>query len=177
MLRVRQQDDRVAFDQLYHRHVRRVILMARRLGVLSHDAAENVALEAFISVWDQRLSYHPDRGSFAAWLQAIARSRSADHFRRRRFPTPMSDRLPEREVRDGPRPMEEELRHQLSRCIEELRYPAREVMTFTFFDELADSIIADRLRISAARVAGYRSESRAKLAECMRRHGYSLREE
>lgn len=73
--------DTEAFDELYRRHSRSVLLHARTLCA-SRELAEEVAQEAFLSLWRGAHLYRPERGSVGAWLSGMVRNRVIDAWRR-----------------------------------------------------------------------------------------------
>jgi RNA polymerase sigma-70 factor (ECF subfamily) len=70
-----------AFDELYRRHRGRVLMLARKL-CSSRELAEEVAQEAFISLWRGAHAYRPAAGSVSAWLSSMVRNRAIDAWRR-----------------------------------------------------------------------------------------------
>ena len=69
--------DADALGELYDRYGRVVFgLIYRMLG--SPESAEEVAQNAFHSVWRQAAGYRPERGSVRTWLLAIARNAAID---------------------------------------------------------------------------------------------------
>jgi RNA polymerase sigma-70 factor (ECF subfamily) len=68
------------FELAYRAHSRRVAAAARRvLG--DQAAAEDVAQEVFMRVWQRPELYDDTRGSLAAFLSVMARSRALDRHR------------------------------------------------------------------------------------------------
>src|SRR4051812_19358264 len=80
MLRLREGDIR-AFDVLVARHRAAVSSLAR--CACGADLAEEVAQSAFLSLWQHRAKYRPERGSVRSWLFAIVRNRGIDLMRSR----------------------------------------------------------------------------------------------
>jgi RNA polymerase sigma-70 factor, ECF subfamily len=74
-------DDMPAFDELVRRHYGAVTALARR--TCGADLADDVAQAAFISLWQHRDTYFPERGSVRGWLLAIVRNRGIDLMRSR----------------------------------------------------------------------------------------------
>jgi len=73
--------DTKAFDELYRRHRRRVLMHARKL-CNSKELAEDVTQETFISLWRGAHLYRPERGSVSTWLSGMVRNRAIDAWRR-----------------------------------------------------------------------------------------------
>src|SRR4051794_7288253 len=80
MLRVKGGDIR-AFDVLVARHQVSVTSLAR--GACGADLADEVAQSAFLSLWQHRAKYRPERGNVRSWLLAIVRNRGIDLMRSR----------------------------------------------------------------------------------------------
>lgn len=75
--------DVAAFGELYDRYAARVLgLIAKMLG--RPDDAEDVLQDVFWQAWRSAPDYSESRGSPAAWLFMIARSRACDALRRHR---------------------------------------------------------------------------------------------
>jgi RNA polymerase sigma-70 factor (ECF subfamily) len=81
MLLAQEAGDTRAFDVLVKRHQPAVTSIARRS--CGADLADEVAQAAFVSLWQHRDKYRPERGSVRSWLLAIARNRGIDHMRSR----------------------------------------------------------------------------------------------
>jgi RNA polymerase sigma-70 factor, ECF subfamily len=80
MVRAQSGDTR-AFDVLVARHHSSVLSLARR--ACGPDLADEVAQSAFVSLWQHRDKYRPERGSVRSWLLAIVRNRGIDLMRSR----------------------------------------------------------------------------------------------
>jgi RNA polymerase sigma-70 factor (ECF subfamily) len=70
-----------AFDVLVARHRPAATSLARRS--CGSDLADEVAQSAFVSLWQHREKYRPERGSVRSWLLAIVRNRGIDLMRSR----------------------------------------------------------------------------------------------
>src|SRR5712671_6169699 len=76
--------DLAAFEALYDRHSSTLYaLLLRILG--NPEDAQEVLQESFVKVWTNAASYDASRGSEAAFLISIARSRGIDRLRSRRI--------------------------------------------------------------------------------------------
>jgi RNA polymerase sigma-70 factor (ECF subfamily) len=73
--------DTTAFDELYRRHGHRALMLARKL-CSSRELAEEVAQEAFVSLWRGAHAYKPGAGSVGTWLSSMVRNRAIDAWRR-----------------------------------------------------------------------------------------------
>jgi len=89
-------DNPSAFETLYLRYRDRVYLyLVRRLGNVE-DAAD-VTQQVFLKALRGRSQYRPEKGSFAAWLFAIAHN-SANSALRRRQPSIAWDLVPDNSI-------------------------------------------------------------------------------
>ena len=70
------QHDRSAFEQFYNATSARVLGLALRV-VQRRDLAEEIVCDVFVHVWENPGQYDADRGSVAAWLMTVCRSRAA----------------------------------------------------------------------------------------------------
>ncbi len=136
--------DTAAFEELYRRHVRSALLVARRNGA-SPQLAEEVVQEAFISLWRRAGSYRSERGSINAWLATIVRNRLTDAWRRAaaRPVQVAEDHAPEPAVADHDVVERIAVREELA----ELPDDQREALVLSYFGGLTHEQIA---AISAA---------------------------
>ena len=81
LMRLVQAGDPRAFELVYDRHGGAAFSLAYRM-VGNRAAAEDVAQEAFVSIWRSRLRYEPARGSVRTWVLGIVHNRAIDGFRR-----------------------------------------------------------------------------------------------
>lgn len=81
-----------AFETLYHRYRDRIYWYVRTRTPTEEDAAD-LTQQIFAQALDALAQYRPQRGSFAAWLFAIARHALTD-FHRRHRPTVTWDLVP-----------------------------------------------------------------------------------
>lgn len=132
--------------------------------------AENAARttgEIFVSAWNSRHNFDPDRTSFAAWIMTIARRRCIDEFQR-------SGRPPEEEVGDRTGAAISEVariqgmadRMVLAEALEELSNRARQHLEPALLDNLDCQQISER---TGSPVGTVRSDIRRGLLS-VRRH-------
>lgn len=85
LMRAHGAGDPHAFARLYDRYDRACFHVIRRLlGAAHGDAAEDLHQETWIAVSKNAAGFDPAKASFAAWLFAIARNKTFDHFRRQK---------------------------------------------------------------------------------------------
>jgi RNA polymerase sigma-70 factor, ECF subfamily len=70
-----------AFELLYDRHGAAAFSLAYRM-VGDRVAAEDIAQEAFLSIWRSRMRYDAARGSVRTWVLGIVHNRAIDALRR-----------------------------------------------------------------------------------------------
>jgi RNA polymerase sigma-70 factor (ECF subfamily) len=80
MLRVRDQQDAAAFEQLMGRYQRPLVSFLLRLTD-NLDVAQDLAEETFVRVWQSAGRYRP-QAKFTTWLFTIASRLATDQFRR-----------------------------------------------------------------------------------------------
>ena len=80
MCRVSSKDDERAFDELYHRHARRVMgFLVRQLN--DEERAADLVQDAFMRVWSSRERYVAG-ADFSTWLFSIAYNLMKNEYRR-----------------------------------------------------------------------------------------------
>ena len=70
-----------AFEAVYDRHGGAAFSLAYRI-VGDRNVAEDVAQEAFLSIWRSRVRYDHERGSVRTWVLGIVHHRAIDALRR-----------------------------------------------------------------------------------------------
>jgi RNA polymerase sigma-70 factor (ECF subfamily) len=75
--------EQLALAALYDRYGGRVFALAMRL-LGDRQAAEEVAQDVFLRIWQRADTFQPGASSVLAWLLAITRNRSIDELRSRR---------------------------------------------------------------------------------------------
>jgi RNA polymerase sigma-70 factor, ECF subfamily len=138
---------------LYDRHGRAVYSLALRILGDEGDA-EEVAQDVFAQAWRRAAQYDESRGTVAAWLLVMARTRAIDRFRARRV-------RPEGRVHDddgltlqhlpattpdvASEMMAAERGHRVRRALEALPFLQRVAIELAYFEGLTQSEIAERL--------------------------------
>lgn len=134
-----QSGDPDALAQLYDAYAGVVAALAQRI---LRDAAETeeVVQEVFMQAWRQASRFDPRRGSPAAWLVTMSRSRALDRVRRRAVRREVSEGTP---PAPSPAGLEEPLAVRAALTI--LTPEQREALEMAFYDGLTHVEIAQRL--------------------------------
>lgn len=84
------QGDKESFIKLYDYFVRPIY---RFIYYKTHhrETAEDLTSQVFMQALDKIKNFNPDKGVFSGWLYQIARNCIIDHYRSRRFTTPIED--------------------------------------------------------------------------------------
>jgi RNA polymerase sigma-70 factor, ECF subfamily len=144
-----------ALGDLYDRYGKMVYALA--LAIVREPAdAEEVVVDAFGQAWRQAGSFDATRGSVAAWLATIARSRALDTIRARGRRVRAHERAallsdeglaaPITAAGDPARGVERtETRRLVSQALAALPGPQRTAIELAYFEGLSQSEIAERL--------------------------------
>jgi RNA polymerase sigma-70 factor (ECF subfamily) len=146
------QGDETALATLYDLHSRAVYSLALRI-VGDEADAEDVLLDVFDQAWRQAGRYDSRRGSVAAWLLNLARSRAIDRLRARRA-RPDSGAavdndalalLPAHAADPGETLAATRDAENVRRALSELPVLQRMAIELAYFEGLTQSEIAERL--------------------------------
>ena len=148
--------DEAAIAQLYDRYATVLYTVAYRIVGERADADE-VVVEAFAQAWREAARFEPGRGSVAAWLTMIARSRALDlvraRARRERITGTAAADTPDQPPAMGAwqgDPADSldrtDRRQQVLAALGELSPPQRQAIELAFFEGLSQSEIAERLK-------------------------------
>lgn len=147
-------DDR-AVGPLYDRHA--AVLFGLALRIVGERAdAEEVVMEAFAQAWREAPRFESTRGSVAAWLVTMVRTRALDcvraRGRRRRITVDAARREPEGALamggaRDNPAsaPERAEQRRLVRAALDALPVAQRHAIELAYYEGLSQSEIAARL--------------------------------
>jgi RNA polymerase sigma-70 factor (ECF subfamily) len=144
------------FERAYKEHIARVRKAASR--VLSDPvAAEDVAQEVFVRLWQRPQLFDPRRGSLAAFLSVMARSRALDRLRADGALERARDRLGTAQAvgpvaADGPAEAlaRSEERLELGAALRRLPPAQRETVVLAYGGELTSAEIARRMNCGRA---------------------------
>lgn len=166
-----------AFEVLYDRHGGVAYSLAYRI-VGDRNAAEDVAQEAFLSIWRSNARFDRARGSVRSWVLSVVRNRAIDALRRGGSQAPKLNHddevlLDSREADD--RTEAEALRRETSRelqgALQELPKDQSQVIQLAYFGGFSHSEIAEMLSMPLGTVKGRMrlglEKVRVQLAEAM----------
>jgi RNA polymerase sigma-70 factor (ECF subfamily) len=139
-----------ALSELYDRYSRTVFGVG--LNILGdRSLAEELVQEVFLKVWRSSHTFDRSRGSFSTWLYRVTRSVALDLYRKRTHRVrPVSDGDSHiaiiRDSSAGPQEVVDEswLSWRVSRALEMLDAPHREVIDLAYFGGLAQREISER---------------------------------
>ena len=143
--------DESALAELYDRYGGAVYALALRMTG-DHGMAQEIALDAFLQIWEQVDRFDSRQGSFEGWLFTIARSRAIDRLRAaraaKRSLTEEKQKDPVEVTRaEPPEEMVElaERRYHVRHALTELSPAQRTALELAYYQGLSHSEIAERL--------------------------------
>jgi len=148
--------DERALGDLYDRHAATVFSLAKAI-VRSQEDAEDVSAAVFAQLWRSAAQYDAARGTVAAWLCTITRTRALDVLRARKRRERVEDRAAEGDEQGLALPFAQpprsadadvelgEARQVVARSLAALPEPQRRVIELAYFGGLSQSAIAAAL--------------------------------
>ena len=181
MVRVRDGDDRSAFEELVERFQHRLVGIMHHL-VGNREEAEDLAQEVFLRVYRTRQKYSPS-AKFSTWLFTIANNLALNSLRdKKRKPTiPLA-------IRDsgplGPRPQEQlavdsaappghtlqqsEMAEIIRRALDDLNDRQKMAVVLNKFEDMGYAEIAEVMDLTPKAVKSLLSRARMRLREVLR---------
>jgi RNA polymerase sigma-70 factor (ECF subfamily) len=139
-----------ALSKLYDRYSRTVFGVGMKI-LGDRSMAEELVQEVFLKVWRSSNTFDPARSGFSTWLYRVTRSVALDLYRKRAHRVrPVSDGDPyldsSRDPSAGPQEVVDEswLSWRVSRALEMLDAPHREVIELAYFGGLSQREISER---------------------------------
>jgi RNA polymerase sigma-70 factor (ECF subfamily) len=139
-----------ALSKLYDRYSRTVFGVGMKI-LGDRSMAEELVQEVFLKVWRSSGTFDPSRASFSTWLYRVTRSVALDLYRKRAHRVrPVSDGqlhiAAERDPSAGPQEVVDEswMSWRVSRALEVLDAPHREVIDLAYFGGLSQREISER---------------------------------
>ena len=170
LLDIARDRDRRAFERLYDRHHRLVHGLAwRMLG--DPGEAEDVLQLVFLRAWERADSFDPARGSVAAWLCVMTRSRCLDRLRqrRRRPEQPMQQDTLEFLAAAAPEDADPARGRALARALEGLPPAQRLAVEAVYYQGLSQAEAARSLKLPLGTLKGRLRLAMEKLAQALER--------
>ena len=139
-----------ALSKLYDRYSRTVYGVGIKI-LGDRSSAEELVQEVFLKVWRSSGTFDPSRGSFSTWLYRVTRNVALDFYRKRASrvrPLPEGDPYlaSARDSSAGPQEVVDEswLSWRVSRALEVLDGPHKEVINLAYFEGLSQREISQR---------------------------------
>jgi RNA polymerase sigma-70 factor (ECF subfamily) len=152
--------DQAAFEVFYDRHAAAAYSLAYRI-VGERAAAEDVAQEAFVSIWRSGGRYDRARGSVRSWTLGVVRNRAIDLLRSRTSRTPklgFDDESVLEQRPSGDSTDEEALRRETALevrgALDGLPGEQSKVISLAYFGGFSQSEIATMLSLPLGTVKG-----------------------
>ena len=158
--------DSEALRSLSARYSRALLALAPRFLSDESDAEEVVA-DVLWQAWRDAKAFDATRGSVAAWLVMLARSRAIDRFRANRARQPSVDQ--QSDLKSSPDPAMEVYQAQRARIVRtalaELDSNERAALELAYFTDLPQSEVAEELGIPLGTVKTRIRSAMMKLRE------------
>ena len=139
-----------ALSKLYDRYSRTVYGVGIKI-LGDRSSAEELVQEVFLKVWRSSGTFDPSRSGFSTWLYRVTRSAALDLYRKRASrvrPLPEGDPYlaSARDSSAGPQEVVDEswLSWRVSRALEVLDGPHKEVINLAYFEGLSQREISQR---------------------------------
>jgi RNA polymerase sigma-70 factor (ECF subfamily) len=165
-----------ALADLFDRYTPLLYPVALRI-LRSPTDAEDAVQDAWVQVWKRSMTYDPRRGTVAAWLLTMARTRALDRYRskasRGRAESQVDlepKTLPPEPATDAVR---SELRERVHQALNELPAQQRQVLEVAYFEGLTQSEIAERLGAPLGTVKSWTRQGLMRLRELMPQEEWS----
>ena len=161
--------DTRALEELYDRHGSMLYGLVLRIVGRAADA-EEVLQDAWLQAWRRAETWDPARGTVAAWLVTLARSRAIDRIRsvasrqRAESATPPPDPLL---TADEPaaNAAQRQRQERLSAALATLTPRQREVLELGYFGGLSQTEIAERIGAPLGSVKSWTRQGLMRLRE------------
>ena len=160
--------DTKALEELYDRHTPMLFGVVLRIVGRAADA-EEVLQDTWVQAWRRAATWEPARGTVAAWLLTLARSRAIDRIRsvaaRQRAETAAP--APDSAAPDEPasRAVQSQSRERISAALATLTPQQREVLELAYFGGLSQTEIAARVGSPLGTVKSWTRQGLMRLRE------------
>lgn len=161
--------DARALEELYDRHAHMLYGLVLRIVRRVSDA-EEVLQDAFLQAWRRADTWDPARGSAAAWLVTLARSRAIDRIRsvaaraRAETAAPVPE-APASADEPAASAAQSQRRERVSTALASLAPRQREVLELGYFGGLSQTEIAERIGAPLGSVKSWTRQGLMRLRE------------
>jgi len=163
-----QDGDSKALEELFDRYTPLLYPMVLRI-VRTPSDAEDTLQEVWLQVWKRVATFDARRGSVAAWLVMLARSRALDRYRSvssRRNAEGRVDAAPEASPDDASTSAaQRQLSERVVNALAQLAPQQRQVIEIAYFEGLSQAEIAARLNAPLGTVKSWTRQGLMKLRE------------
>lgn len=173
LIRKAREGDLRSFDALVRRYQKKVYYLALRM-LKSHDAADDVAQETFVSAYRAIGTFKPG-SNFYTWIYRICMNRSLNYLEKERH------LVPESAFGEGSSPLERasaeadplgdaagaETARRIERAVDSLSPAYKAVFVLRAYEEMSYEEIAESLGISTGTVMSRLFRAREKLQEML----------
>jgi len=163
---------------LYDRYSRTVFGVGLKI-LGDRSSAEELVQDVFLKVWRSASTFDPSRGSFSTWLYRVTRSCALDLYRKRAHkvhPVPEGESYlaTARDSSAGPQEVVDEswLSWRVSRALEVLDAPHREVIELAYFRGLSQREVSERTGLPLGTVKSRTASAFKKLREELDMKGF-----
>src|SRR5215218_6311319 len=150
MIRLSGPEVEAALSALYDRYSRTVYGVGLKI-LGNRTLAEELVQDVFLKAWRSAGTFDPSRGSFSTWLYRVTRSAAIDLYRKRankvrQVPDGGPHIAAARDSSAGPQEIVDEswLSWRVSRALEALDAPHREVIELAYFGGLSQREVSER---------------------------------
>ena len=146
----------------YHRAVWSVVLSVTRADHLAQEAMQ----DTFVRAWQAAPSFDPGR-PLGPWLMTIARHSALDLIRRELRPTRGGHEAEQDAVVEDPGMDDVWMAWQVQEALQQLGEDERAIVRLSFFEDLTQPQIADRLGVPLGTVKSRSHRAHRRLAELL----------
>jgi RNA polymerase sigma-70 factor (ECF subfamily) len=163
--------DEAALRRVYAQHGSLVYSIAVRV-TRDRCAAEDVAQQVFIRVWERPTGFDPGRGSLRTWLATLAHSRAVDHVRHEQA----GRRREQRQLPESPLDVEEAatssaVAERVRRAVDTLPDEQRTAVLLAYYDARTYRQVAAALDIPEGTAKSRLRLGLRRIAKCLEQEG------
>lgn len=172
LVRLLQNGDMGAFDQLFNRHQELVYNVARKM-MGNEDDAQDLLQEVFLRVYEKIDKFKPKPASFSTWLYRLTVNLCIDELRKQKKDAtivPLEEALSEMQA-DTPEDnaLSGDLERQVYKALDSLREKERVIIILRYMEGLSHEELAQVFKCSVGRVKSRLHEARHKLRTILER--------